>query len=317
MGVLAAQASIDLEEQARVLLIIAEKRTRWALLHDAREQNTKACIAFMVYFDSENIVNTEELLILKAVIFEIERITCRQTDYPTQFPTAFPTAAPSVTDQPTAFPTRAPTAVPTRAPTADPTTSNACAGGDWMFMRKVFATPERFAVPAYADGVTYTIATTAGNTCRTIETSHTNIEGATQTISHQYKCCGDSGSFYGAISTGSNATAATELCGSSTANHCGLFGANMFLAATIDPSIAGVTTGQTTAPTVNPTSFPTRAPTVSPTAYPTREPTPFPTTRAPTMAPTAQPTKEPTAYPTRQPTGVPTEPLVAVNNGDA
>ena len=252
-----------------------------------------------------------------------QAISCRYTEYPTAFPTAFPTQAPTVTSQPTAFPTRAPTAIPTGAPTAEPTDQRGCAAGNWKFMSKVFASPERFAVPAYADGVQYSIASTTAGQCRTIETSHTNVEGAVQTIKHQYKCCGNTGNFYGAIARSDNTTAADLCDAAGNGDHCGLFGANMYTGAT-DPSDGTITTGQTTAPTDTPTSFPTRAPSATPSGFPTRAPTTFPTTRAPTpiqhektrtlyptpagatYAPTAAPSDYPTVY---YPTpGAPTPP---------
>jgi hypothetical protein len=265
------------------------EKTQWALKYDQRELNSDKCIKFMNFFDEETQTNTGEILILKKTIDIIKHITCEATSQPTAFPTAFPTTSPTVlTNSPTAYPTRAPTAVPTGAPTAAPTEGNNCESGTYKFMSKVFANPERFAVPAYADGVDYLIETMTAGQCQTIETSHTNVEGAVQTIKHQYKCCGDTGSLYGAISQ-SDKSAAMDLCADSgNEDHCGLFGANMYTG-DADPTDAGITTGQTTAPTAAPTSFPTRAPSDAPTAYPTK---------APSTAPTAYPTEAPTKYPT-------------------
>jgi hypothetical protein len=70
------------------------------------------------------------------------------------------------------------------------------------------------------------------------------------------------------------------------ADHCGLFGANMYSGAT-DPT-GTVTTGQTAAPTAAPTSYPTRSPTSSPTAV--NATVVVHRTDAPTAAPTAYPT---------------------------
>jgi hypothetical protein len=161
-----------------------------------------------------------------------------------------------------------------------------CISGDWKFMQKVFANPERFSVPAYTDGVVYNIASTmTAGECKTIETSHTNVEGAVQTITHQYKCCGTSGGIYGSISS----DAGINICADSgNSDDCGLFGANMFHSNITDPS-GTVITGQTTAPTAAPTAFPTRAPTTAPTAYPSK---------SPTAMPTGHPTEAPTDYPT-------------------
>ena len=149
-------------------------------------------------------------MILKKTIDIVKHISCAGTSAPTAFPTAFPTTSPtSLSNTPTSFPTRAPTAVPTGAPTANPTAALSCTSGTWMFMSKVFANPDRFGVPAYADGVVYNIPTTMGpDTCAKIETSHSNVgsEGVIQTIMHQYKCCGNSGRIYGAISMDSNPT---------------------------------------------------------------------------------------------------------------
>jgi hypothetical protein len=162
------------------------------------------------YFDTETKTNTGELLILKKTIDIVKHISCAGTSAPTAFPTAFPTTSPtSLSNTPTSFPTRAPTAVPTGAPTANPTAALSCTSGTWMFMSKVFANPDRFGVPAYADGVVYNIPTTMGpDTCAKIETSHSNVgsEGMIQTIMHQYKCCGNSGRIYGAVSMDSNPT---------------------------------------------------------------------------------------------------------------
>jgi len=271
---------------------IDAEKIQWALKYDQRELNSDKCIKFMNFFDDETQTNTEELLILKKTIDIIKHITCEATSQPTAFPTAFPTTSPTVlTNSPTAYPTREPTAVPTGAPTKAPTAGNNCVSGDYKFMSKVFANPERFAVPAYADGVTYAIDSdmTAGQ-CKTIETSHTNVEGAVQTIKHQYKCCGDTGNLYGAISQSDNSTAKDLCADSGNEDHCGLFGANMYTGnSNEDPTLNGITTGQTTAPTAAPTSFPTRAPSDAPTAYPTK---------APSTVPTAYPTKAPTEYPT-------------------
>ena len=254
----------------------------YPLTHNASPQS---------YFDSETKTNTEELLILKKTIDIIKHITCTGTSAPTAFPTAFPTTSPTfLSAQPTAYPTRSPTAVPTGAPTKQPTVGSTCVAGDWMFMSKVFKDPSKFAVPAYADGVVYQMA--AGMTafeCKTVETSHTNVDGAVQTITHQYKCCGNSGNLYGSISQSDSATAKDLCTESENGDHCGLFGANMYESANgVDPS-GDVTEGQTTAPTAAPTAYPTRSPTTSPTAYPTKAPTAIPTT-VPTKAPTAFPT---------------------------
>jgi hypothetical protein len=269
---------------------IASEKASWALKYDQRELNSQKCIDFMSYFDAETQTNTEELLILKKTIDIIKHITCEATSAPTAFPTTFPTTSPTVlTNSPTAYPTRSPTAAPTGAPTANPTNGNACGMGDYKFMAKVFKNPERFAVPAYADGVKYNIAAgmIAGE-CKTLETSHTNVEGAVQTIKHQYRCCGSTGSLYGAVSQSGN-SAAKDLCvDGENGDHCGLFGANMFLDGSTDPS-GTITTAQTTRPTTAPTAFPTRAPSTAPTANPTK---------APTSIPTAFPTGAPTDYPT-------------------
>ena len=184
------------------------------------------------YFDTETKTNTGELLILKKTIDIVKHISCAGTSAPTAFPTAFPTTSPTaLSNTPTSFPTRAPTAVPTGAPTANPTAALSCTSGTWMFMSKVFANPDRFGVPAYADGVVYNIPTTMGpDTCAKIETSHSNVgsEGVIQTIMHQYKCCGNSGSMYGSISydDGTTTADANQLCESAD-DHCDLFGANM------------------------------------------------------------------------------------------
>ena len=167
---------------------ISSGKAQWALQYDQRELNSEKCIAFMNFYDAETQTNTEELLILKKTIDIIKHITCEATSQPTAFPTAFPTTSPTeITSSPTAYPTRAPTAVPTGAPTAQPTAGNDCASGTYKFMSKVFASPEHFAVPAYADGVDYIIDLMTAGECQTIETSHTNVEGAVQTIKHQYK----------------------------------------------------------------------------------------------------------------------------------
>jgi hypothetical protein len=271
---------------------IAEAKAAWALKYNQRALNSKKCIAYMSFYDAETQTNTEELLILKKTIEIIKHITCTATVAPTAFPTSFPTISPTeLTNSPTAYPTRAPTeiptATPTATPTAQPTTARACVAGDYYFMSKVFANPERFAVPAYTNGVKYTLAAMTGGDCKTAETSHTNVDGAVQTISHQYQCCGQSGTIYGAIAQSDDPTAADLCADSGNADHCGLFGANMYTGAT-DPS-GTVTSGETTAPTAAPTSYPTRAPSNAPTAYPTR---------APTVIPTAYPTETPTGYPT-------------------
>ena len=244
----------------------------------------------MTYFDDETQTNTEELLILKKTIDIIKHITCEATSQPTAFPTAFPTTSPTVlTNSPAAYPTRAPTAAPTGAPTKQPTSGNTCVAGNCMFMSKVFKNPERFAVPAYMDGVGYTLAESSAGECQTLETSHTNVEGAVQTIKHQYKCCGDTGSLYGAISQSDDSTAKDLCADSENGDHCGLFGANMFREGETDLSGA-VVTGQTTAPTAAPTAFPTRS---------TRRPWPTPTTPSRSQVRTTRPCttspKRPTA----------------------
>ena len=269
---------------------IANEKTSWALKYTERELNSQKCIDFMTYFDDETQTNTEELLILKKTIDIIKHITCEATIQPTAFPTAFPTTSPTeLTNSPTAYPTRAPTAVPTGAPTAQPTVGNACVAGNYMFMSKVFKNPERFAVPAYMDGVGYTLAVSSAGECQTLETSHTNVEGAVQTIKHQYKCCGDTGSLYGAISQSDDSTAKDLCADSENGDHCGLFGANMFREGETDLSGA-VVTGQTTAPTAAPTAFPTRS---------TRRPWPTPTTPSRSQVRTTRPCttspKRPTA----------------------
>jgi hypothetical protein len=207
-----SQAGFSTDVSTKQSEIDAEK-TQWALKYDQHELNSDKCIKFMSFFDDETQTNTAELLILKKTIGIIKHITCEATSQPTAFPTAFPTTSPTVlTDLPTAYPTRAPTSVPTGAPTAQPTAGNDCISGDYKFMSKVFANPERFAVPAYADGVLYVIdSTMTAGECKTIEPSHTNVEGTVQTIKHQYKCCGDTGNLYGAISQSDNSDAQRPL----------------------------------------------------------------------------------------------------------
>jgi hypothetical protein len=205
----------------------------YTIAFNERETNAQKCIDFMKFFDGETLINTEELLVLKKVIDIIKHVDCLGTDTPTAAPTAFPTLAPTaaVTAAATAAAdttTGTPTGFPTKAPTA----ATNCVAGHYRFKAVVFTDPSRYGVPAYADGVKYNIDSemTPGS-CQTIATSHTNVEGAIQVISHQYKCCGNSGSLYGSISydDAASAAAANQLCESvdDANDHCSLFGANM------------------------------------------------------------------------------------------
>jgi hypothetical protein len=250
----------------------------------------------MKYFDAETHTNTEELLILKKTIDIIKHIGCGTTYAPTTFPTTFPTTSPTkATLAPTAFPTRAPTANPTNYPTLAPTAGITCEKGAWKFQQKVFQTEgnrtvNQYAIPPYVDGTEFAIdAAMSPGTCVTHFSNRTNVEGAEQQVEHQYKCCGNSGLIYGAISEDSLSTN-KQLCATDAADHCGLFGGNMYKGAnSTDPTWDAIVAGLTLAPTSDPTAFPTRSPTVSPTAFPTKTPTSLPTA-APTKAPTDSPT---------------------------
>jgi hypothetical protein len=74
----------------------------WVDLWNLREQNSRKCMQFMTYYDSETLTNTGELLILKKAIDIIKNIGCGpnhlQTTSPTTafvVPTLAPTPAPT------------------------------------------------------------------------------------------------------------------------------------------------------------------------------------------------------------------------------
>jgi hypothetical protein len=270
---------------------IQEQKEQWVIHYKDRQINAGKCISYMKYFDAETQTNTKELLVLKKTIDIIKHIGCGTTSAPTTFPTSFPTTSPTkATLTPTAFPTRAPTANPTNYPTLAPTTGHPCTKGAWKFQQKVYQAGAQYAIPPYTDGTEFAIDTDMSpGTCITHFSNRTNVEGAEQQVEHQYKCCGNNGLIYGAISEDSMATS-KQLCAADAADHCGLFGGNMYKGAnSTDPTWNTIVTGLTLAPTTDPTAFPTRSPTVSPTAFPTKAPTSLPTA-APTKAPTDSPT---------------------------
>jgi hypothetical protein len=302
------------------------KMSAWTIAYKSREANANKCKNFMTFFDAETLVNTEELLVLKKAIDIIKHITCGTSQAPTAAPTAFPTVvASAASGAPTAFPTRSPTAAPTAPPSANALANDVgCGAGSYRFLAKVYSDPARFSVPSYTDGIRYALAAGTPDSCQLIKTSHTNVEGAVQTIDHQYKCCGGNdgvaGSFYGAVSYDS-VQADGSLCGADVTDHCGLFGANMYMGDT-EPN-ATATQGTFT-PTAEPTAYPTRTPTMSPTSSnatavvdsadrtdtPTAAPTAFPTAAhdagsdpkynitMQSLGETAAPTGFPTAAPT-------------------
>jgi hypothetical protein len=77
-------------------------KDEWIDLWKLREENTRKCMQFMTYYDSETLTNTGELLILKKAIDIIKNIGCGpnhlQTTSPTEavvVPTLAPTPAPT------------------------------------------------------------------------------------------------------------------------------------------------------------------------------------------------------------------------------
>lgn len=270
---------------------IQAKKKEWATTWVMREAHTQKCRAYMKYYDSETLVSTDEILVLKKAIDIIRHISCVATQQPTMSPTAFPTRPIRVTPAPTAFPTLAPTQYPTSRPTKSPTVAKKCPAGKYLFMSKVFSEPERFnpayAVPSFSNGVKYNIKKEMEpNACIKIRTSHANIDGSVQHLDHWYKCCPATGSPFGSIT----AFGSSKLC--SEATHCHLFGGNMYLVGTADPSKRPMFGG-----TSPPTGFPTAFPTTHPTAFPTLASS---ISAFPTAYPTTTPTESPTAFPTAE-----------------
>jgi hypothetical protein len=271
-------------------VVIDAKKALWIAAFNDRENNAQKCVDFMHFFDGEILINTEELLVLKKTIDIIKHIDCLgTTDTPTAAPTTFPTLAPTdVVAAAAAATSVVATDTPTAFPTAAPTAASNCLSGHYRFKAVVFTDPARYGVPAYTDGVKYNIDSdmTPGS-CQTIATSHTNVDGAVQVISHQYKCCGNSGSMYGSISYDDATTTAdaNQLCESAD-DHCDLFGANMDWVDATSATGAGTEVKhddgryniheEADGTTTEPTAFPTAYPTPQPTSYPTE---PAPTTQ--------------------------------------
>merc|ERR1711865_433742 len=194
------------------------KRKEWVQAWKTREINTQKCQDYMVYYDNELQEDVKELLVLKKAIDIIKHIKCDdliKSRSPTPVPTPVPTPAPRITPSPTPVPTPVPTPNPTTPPTPVPTPARGCAGGSYYFQSKVFGVDNaRYNVPAYAKGVKYTIMAAKAGECQKIETTHAGtyrqqMGGKMIRMFHYYKCCGDSGLFYGSAMEGDYSTLCT------------------------------------------------------------------------------------------------------------
>jgi hypothetical protein len=283
---------------------------QYVLKLNERELYSGKCIDFMRWFDAETLTNTEEILILKRAIEIIKHISCEASEAPTLAPTPFPTHTYYPTPYPTPYPTRFPTPNATAHVTQAPTPVRTCAPGNYSYMQKVYQEPDRYSVPHYTEGRQYIIEDEMeSGACLVLNTSHVDVHGDAYTISHQYKCCGNSGRIYGAISTGdgifnqhrlgtnnlafghqfnSGAVGTDDIC-EIEETQCTYFGANMFREGETDLTSAAIMVGATRSPTPVISTYPTRYPTASPTAAPTKYPTAH-RTDFPTEAPTAYPT---------------------------
>jgi hypothetical protein len=102
IGLAGIQLQVTNFEDPRDETMLTEYKSEWVDLWNLREDNSKKCMQFMAYYDTETLANTGELLILKKAIDIIKNIGCG----PNHLGTISPTTAIAV---PTLAPTPAPT----------------------------------------------------------------------------------------------------------------------------------------------------------------------------------------------------------------
>jgi hypothetical protein len=61
----------------------------------------------------------------------------------------------------------------------------------------------------------------------TVERDHTDSDGTVQTFDYLYRCCGNSGSLFGAIMKKDAKELTPNLCTPGVVDYCGIYGANM------------------------------------------------------------------------------------------
>jgi hypothetical protein len=169
--------------------------------------------------------------------------------------------------------------------------------------------------PEPPDYLTLTITSPAGGAMLTagvpVDVEVAVVNGSDETTVEVRSCPGNSCSWPGATSLGSDASApyAVSWQPQSPGTFTLLARANDADKTMSDPVTVSVGIAATPTPTATETPQPTSTPTPQPTATPSPEPTstPIPTpTFTPTPEPTSTPTPEPTSTPTPEPTSTPT-----------
>jgi hypothetical protein len=232
---------IDSEAKHRADLAFAvsmveDHKNEYLQAWKTREINAQKCTAYMVYFDSEYVSGLGELLVLKRSLDIIKHIKCDWI--PPNPPTAAPTSP--YTNPPTAkvddtqildafeapAATPAPTAKPTAAAppqsTSSPTPFFGCEGGKYFYESKVFHGPEadKFSVPQYAQFQPFAVKAAIAGECQ--EVHAIGGDDGTQTVISYYKCCEQTGKFYGEVPFPGSPSMCT-----SGYDFCGMLGSNM------------------------------------------------------------------------------------------